>query len=568
MRKRYCDLYERRKRTQLHLPATPLNPDEVEEWEAMEDGRVGDFDVQDILLYRSIVHQRLGELMAAAATATVRNRRSSRRTASTLLQPPSWLQESLWVMVEDDSAASDEFQRAVDLWEETKQNCKTALEENASWVALSVEIKVKEGVLAAYTPLASTIDQAAAKRIQMPFLSFVFQDFMAHGRLLGDFESIRFDTTLQDLYAEEERSDRSRHSVMTRHIGTTRLLEHSAAPPPFLNLRFLKNSKETTDFHIGINAEIQRLIVTMEPGCEWIMNGRSLIRPLPRLSKIKEFWEEVGFDFIDRVKSQGRELFAKAETAVTDHKSIDVDIWIDCPLIKILGKDESHALVVDLGQTRFRTERLAGVAKSKLIGTLKDEAVRLAALDKATKPAENTIEFVRSNATVNDSMRSAQFNDLMHGVQVYQDDMTALDDLSHTPSDMNGGIESFFYDSYALDAKIGYARLLRRGETVNIMESVDVRATVQRSIIPRDATLFRYKVLYSVGEISLHGSEDDALSLRDLLAIWKSVIKTSLTKSNESLDLSVHYGGVGIVLTENSDTPSHIRETINGTEED
>eukprot|EP00977_Amphora_coffeiformis_P007537 scaffold1650_cov163-Amphora_coffeaeformis.AAC.3 len=544
IRKRYCDLYEQRMRVELDaVDAVSLSEAEETELHAIEDGNAGDLAVEDILLYRAIVHMRLGE-------TTPRSKRSTRKQSS-ILMTTSWLQKTLLGMVKDDSAATDEFQRAIDLWEEAKQNIGPPLEESASWVAISVGFTVEKGIISAYTPLRSTMDQTAAKRLQMLFLSFVFEKSRLQGRLLGDFESLRLDTVLQDFYAEEERSDRSRHTVIARELTATNNILPDVMHSQFLKLHFLKNSKRTTDdFHIGINAEVQKLVIALQPGCEWIQSGRSLVRPLPRFTKIKEFWGDVGMNFINTMKSQGREIFAKAETAVADHKSIDVDIWIDCPIVQMHGEEESHLLEIDFGQTRIRTERLAGVAKSKLLGTLKDEAKLLSALDESGGRGDNGIEFHQANSGgVNESMRSAQLNDLIDGIQVFRDDMTALDDLAQTSGGiMSGGIESFFYDTYVIDMKTGMVRVQNEHDTSDILQQIDIRATIQKSIIPRDATLFRYKMLYSVGEIQLVVSDDDVFLLRDMLDSWRSVIDASYKDGRGSLDLSVHYGSVGLFL--------------------
>ena len=548
VRKRYCDLYERLLRAELALcddddddDDRPLSAEEAEELQAMDDGTRGDLALEDIFLYRAIVQKRLGK-------STSQGRRATKKQSS-LLKTKSWLQKAFLGMFEDDSAASDEFQRAMDLWEEAKQNASKALEESTSWVALSVEFVVDEGIITAYTPLQSTIDQSASRRLQARFLSLVFKKFRAHGRLLGDFQSMRLDTVLQDFRAEEDRIGQTRHTVIAREV-----LEHSsflpeASPTPFLRFQFLKNSKETTDFHMGINAEMQQLVVTLEPNCEWIKNGRSLIRPLPRLTKLQEFWADVGMNFINAARTHGREIFAKAETAVADHKSIDVDIWIDCPVIRMFGADPSRSIVVDFGQARFRTERLAGVAKSKLISTLKNEAARLALAEELEGPAENSLEFLRANQAVNDSMRSGQLNDMIEGIHVFRDDMTALDNLADTPGDvMEDGIQSFFYDSYALDVKTGSLLVQNVEAKSNVVEPVVMRATILRSIIPRDSTLFRYKMLYSVGDVVLAFTENDVFCLREIFYDWFVAINAVDIGEKDNLDDSIHYGNVGLFL--------------------
>ena len=194
------------------IQSSPFSAAEAEELQAMEDGDLGELAVEDIVLYRAIVHLRIGEPRRHSA---VTKRRSS------ILQPTSWFQKTLLGMVEDDSAASDEFQRAVDLWEEAQKNIGPTLEESASWVALSVQFTVDEGILAAYTPLHSTLDQAPSKRLQMLFLSFVYSKFHAHARLLGDFESMRLDTVLQDFQAEEDDDCQVSQSIASKRTESS-----------------------------------------------------------------------------------------------------------------------------------------------------------------------------------------------------------------------------------------------------------------------------------------------------------------------------------------------------------
>lgn len=534
-RKRYCDLYERRLRAgSVENGNETFLPAEEEELQAIEDGRRGELTVDDVVLYRLIVKMRVGGL--------AKSRKSQPST--------SWLQRKLSGMVQDDASASDEFHRAVDLWEEEKRKTRAPLEESTSWVAITVEFCVDQGILSAYAPLGSTVDQTASKRLQMQFLSFIFTDFRTSGQLLGDFESVRVDTSLQDFRAEEKRTDQTRHTVVERDYSNSTGIFAQGPPVPFMKCEMLKNSKRTTDFHIGFHIAVQKLVVALEPGCEWIRNGRYLLRPLPQFSKLKDFWGDVGMAFINSIGSEGREIIAKAETAVADHKSIDIDVWIDCPRVRISNGD-SNELVVDFGQARIRTERLAGVAKSKLLSTLKDEARRLADVEETNGYAGNSIDHLQANSSVNLSLRSGHFNDELGGLQTFRDDMAALDHLAHTSGESSDGIESFFYDTYVADMKFGCVQLSTTAETFDIVDPVDIRVKLQRSIIPRDATLFRFKMFYSVGGIVMSAAREEVTGLRDLALVWLSAFDSDSIGSRGNLDKSVHGGRVGIKL-ENS----------------
>ena len=56
---------------------------------------------------------------------------------------------------------------------------------------------------------------------------------------------------------------------------------------------------------------------------------------------------------------------AKAQTAGLEHKNTDLDITIQCPVIHI--SDETGCVFhLDLGVAHIKTEKIAGVASTKL----------------------------------------------------------------------------------------------------------------------------------------------------------------------------------------------------------
>jgi hypothetical protein len=568
IKQRYCELYERRLRAPSPDVAAGLpDPDSVEaasgltdteaiELQEIDDGLRGDLSVGDIILYRAVVKKRIGLQASSRYAAT--GRRSS------------WFRRSVHSMVADDEEAEEEYERLLAYWRqssapETNGSTNDTVSNSRDVVAVSVQLHVATGHITYFSPLGSTADQKQLRRLQESFLDFTFSDFDVGVSLMGDFKSLLVRVSVTDFIAEELRSDRKKYTVITRAIRGIQddpFAEQDI--PPLLTLLLTKNPPSANDFRIGIQAQLYALEVNLVPDCEWIGRMKLLLQPIPQLRKAAKFWGELNMASINTMFSDQLELIlAKAQTAISEHKNMDIDVRVECPLIRIADGKGSN-LVIDLGRARLKTVKLAGVADAKLMVSVKaendagEEVLKKQLFTGKANSLEgedphNTGPLPSSDGILNEgpprsleyttpldqSFRSTAGSVYLQG-SVRSLDYAQLDGedfLSvnpHGPSGLSNpakNMEAFFYDVYELQVQTGKLAIESdESETVSqtLSDGVAVRVALHKSIIPSDHTLCRLKVYCTVGNMMFSFSESRILHLGKFVETWVSVISSGV----------------------------------------
>ena len=553
-RKRYCDLYERKLRETtpddaagprrgpiITVPgaSAPLSPPEKADLEAMEDGVLGDLSVQDILLYRIIVHKRIGLKPSTEE--------SSRRT--------SGFQRRVQNMVGED-VEEDEYLRLLDYW----QNWSSAIEEgnraeasveSVFSVAVAIELRVEKGHLSLFSPLASTSDQTQLRRLQERFLDFTYTGFGVEFALLGDYESLAVDVVLRDFTAAETRSNQKKYAVIAREgeRKTQGGSEKNAqcdinAIEPLCVIRFTKNSPDYQDFRYGVQCRLRKLAVDLVPDCEWIGRFKPLIQPIPQFQKASNFWSDLNMANINSWASNRLGLLAKAETAVTDHSAFDLDIEVECPFFRVeVGRDS--ILSLDLGRAVLKTGKLAGVANSHLLRTVGTSALfrkSSSVVGDSDDSAENglrddsswrTPQKRKSGSNVPHSAGlhtgdylggSLRLDDSIADVDPLRDNYVSIDRPGNDQSNLNR-VEAYFYDTYELLFQTGDICIETvENSTERVASAIELRAALHKSIIPADHTMCRYKAVCVVDSLTVQLSKVQILLLGAATVRWASVL--------------------------------------------
>lgn len=557
IKQRYCELYERR----LRAPAPDVAagpPDSAEaasgltETEAIElqeidDGLQGDLSVDDIILYRAVVKKRIG-LQASTRYATT-GRRSS------------WFRRSVHSMVADDEDAEEEYERLLAYWRqssapETDGSANNSVSNTRDVVAVSFQLRVATGHITYFSPLRSTADQKQLRRLQESFLDFTFSDFNVGVSLMGDFESLLVRVSVADFIAEELRSDRKKYTVVTRAIrGIRDDLFAEQDIQPLLTFLLTKNPPGANDFRIGVQAQLYALEVNLVPDCEWIGRMKLLLQPIPQLRKAAKFWGDLNMASINTMFSdQLDRIIAKAQTAISEHKNMDIDVRIDCPLIRLADGKGSN-LIIDLGRARLKTVKLAGVADAKLMVSVKaendasEEVLKKQLFTREANwlggnPPHNTGPLPSSDSILNQGPpRSLEYTTPVDqgcrstaGSMDYArlDGEDYLSVNLHGPSELSNpakNMETFFYDVYELQVQIGKLAIESdESESVSqtLSDGVAIRVALHKSIIPSDHTLCRLKAYCTVGKVMFSFSESRILHLGKFVETWVSVLASGV----------------------------------------
>lgn len=564
-RKRYCDLYERKLRERspddaagprpsviitVPGPSTLLTPAERMELEEMEDGVLGDLSIQDILLYRIIVHKRIGLKPSVEEPTTASGGGRA-----------SWFKRRFQSMVGEE-VEEDEYLRLLEYWRDwssvrEERNGNEDLGESISSTAAAFELRVERGQLLLFSPLSSTTDQPQLHRLQERFMDFTYTGFGVDLSLMGDYDSLAAHVSLEDFTAAENRSNHKRYAVIAREDITKTADESEKADPknsdppiePLCFIRFTKKSPEYQDFRFGVQCRLRKVSVDFVPDCEWIGRFKLLIKPIPQFQRAQKFWRELSMAYINSWASSRLGLLAKAETAVSDHSGFDLDVELECPIFRV-EMSPSSTLSVDLGRADLKTEKLAGVASSHLLrravekrslvrkasSIVGEDSVGSGARDDASwrtprlakKPGINASGEPSTNDTRLNTVSSVDF-----GASLRIDDSVL--DLGEnyvsfariadkTKSDQ---AETYFYDTYELRIRTGDMRIGGNDKSnEKLASTIEFHAVLHKSIIPADHTLCRYKITSVIDDISIFFSKSQILQLVAAGARWTSVLSS------------------------------------------
>jgi hypothetical protein len=520
----------------------PLSLLEEQELRDLDDGVEGDMTVQDILLFRILVHKRIGFNPALAASRQ-ENSLSSR----------SWFRRVLLSTKDDD--VEQDYQRLVSDWQGwTEQQARAnevAYTSGLSPVAVSVELAVAAGHVSLFSPLESTADQTGLRRLQQKFLYLTFTRFEVDFELMRDFDTAEVRVSLLEYVASELRGDQTSHRVVSRadSFGW-----QDDAIPPILNFVFSK-TPHASDFHIGLQARVRALQVLASVESEWTTKLKSLIRPLPQFEEAAKFWKSLNMASINSWMSDQLGLLVKANTLSAEHKRMNIDIQVDCPVVR-LSDGQDNDIVLSLGRVQFRTEKLAGDAHAALL----DRSVR-ASKSTASIPFSTTIDEETSyvgngsgeGAFTSSGRRSRPFSassrvgdksvygwwnphcgeSVDFGASVrYGDSVTGDFFLGNElPGAIDSDAELYFYDVFELRLEPGGV-FLESTEEVSwqVMEPMEVTLHLLKSVLQADHTLSRYKIRGLVPEVSLSFSERVIAVVATLVSKWSKVLSSNSTK--------------------------------------
>ena len=134
-----------------------------------------------------------------------------------------------------------------------------------------------------------------------------------------------------------------------------------------MSCRLAWKPPRTPHFDVSVAMTINEMEIVVSSYCEWPLKLHSIVSHLSDSPDAKKFWENINLAYINKLSSAKAGVQAKAAMAFNDHKNMDVNIVIDCPVLRI-GNDDGQHIVVDLGNAYLSTEKLAGVARGHING--------------------------------------------------------------------------------------------------------------------------------------------------------------------------------------------------------
>jgi hypothetical protein len=565
-RKRYCYLYERMLRVEIAMPYTPiersslatelslapLSATESQELEDLDNGVLGDLDVHDILLFRLLVSKRMGLKNSGQAT----NGRTN------------WFRRTMSTLVSGDDEAEEEYERLLSYWQQRSTSEKNWSDASSGkfCVALSSEIRIENGRTLLYSPVSSTIDLEPLRRIQECFLEISFTVLEGRLSLLQDFETIISNMSLLDFIVSEVSSTRRENILVKRihkpGIGLFDSKRLDGSVGPVFSLVVRKNAEDSDESHIEVQARIECTEAHFSPEDIWLPCFKRLMQPVPQLQQMATFWSELSMANINSWASDRLSLVAKARTAVNQHRNIDINLEIECPIIRV-SDGKGCELVFDLGQAYVRTERLASFGSSNLstfaemddrmlskdrrfsyqqrnplisrdVASFKTPPrLSTAAIELPTSPTRT--DYVRLGFTENMDRADDNLNLINPTRLPFSTKVTSIASADSDRSyrhQYRGQMEAIFYDVFEMRLVTGTVVLGGASRDVHrICHPVDMRAAIHKSIIPADHTLCRLKLFCDMEDISVDLSEPIVFALGRFFNVWKLVLSTKVSKT-------------------------------------
>jgi hypothetical protein len=339
--------------------SVPLSQSDLNEIQDLEDGMRGDLSVNDIIMFRALSNVRVGRVPGDAPNEVSRS---------------SWWRSTVENVASDDSEVKDEFERLMKYIDKSKQEVHGTDTGKRSLTAVSVRFRLEQGRVALFSPLSLTSDESQLRRLHERFLEFFIDDVRFGYSLMGDYASSVLQVSIFDFIGTEIRGDRTQHVIATQPAkgadgSNPPLVADSGGEEfhenPLFVLTLTTNPPKSQDCDVELSLHVQTIDFVLVPACQWISRLRDLLRHISSVQSVADFWDDLSLAHVNSLALGRLGLLAKAESAGLEHKNMYLDINVHCPVLRI-SDGMGCSLVIDLGVAHLKTEKLAGVATTKL----------------------------------------------------------------------------------------------------------------------------------------------------------------------------------------------------------
>ena len=522
----------------------------------MEDGRVGDLSVNDIILFQIVANMRLGRFSTSYGQTSNKQ---------------SWWRRTVENVASGDSDAQEELERLLTYLEHPiDDECDDDYARRKSQTAIIFSLNLERACVFLFAPLRSTADQSQQlRRLHERFLDVVVEDIRLGLTLKGDYQSAVYQCSLQDFNATEIRADRSRHVIASRastsdssetlntESETDRAENKSQSRNPLVVLCLSTNSPRNDECDIELVIFLDVIDIVFVPDCQWITRVKQLLNNISSLPHLARYWGDITMAYINSAASGRLSFLAKTETAESEHKNMDVDITIQCPILHI-GDANGYFFDIDLGIAHIKTEKLAGVASTKL----SDQSLRDVEIERHNTSGYLLDSIEEASSTLETSSSPSRFSQRYSGLTTRKPTSERYGMLSTSwsvdsrsrhkraapsapgsvtfedmtfkgfdPPNLSTGIRNtraadmMFYDVYQFHLTTGKITIHSgSSKSKEVSSGFEVTTTIQTSVIPADHTLPRFKSHSAVKNFSLSLSLSVMLRLLHTLETWKAVL--------------------------------------------
>lgn len=531
-------------RAAITQPESALTSEEQSDLKDMEDGLLGGLSVETILLCRALVHSRQG-----------RKSESSKLRDTTFL---SAAVESDFVQDSDDAKA--ELHTLLEYLNTTFDVESGADKGNPAFVAVSIVVRFQELNLSLLSPLAATAGEHPLRQIHDKFFELSMRDMRCGFLLKGDYDAKEYSLSMQDLVGTELRGDRSQHVVIQQlRNGQDGDESYSSADAPISNadplvsMSYAQSAKRSTGIDVDLFGDVRAVEVTIVPECEWIIKCKAAKDKITGMPNVAEYWKNLSFAYMNSLALGRLGLVAKIASASTDHKNIQADIKINCPVLRI-GDGRSGSLLVDLGVADFKTVRLAArpsnETSTKIDANEKssgDAAMPLFADDLPVSMigSFNSLSWgtkhrmeapsisrrkhsQRSTASSTHSVDSRTQGGFgtrsVAGSTFFDDPLARVNKEGVDDEDIleRQTMSLLFYDVFFLCINTGKITLCGDSDAFEICCGFEIQTTIKKSVLPADHTLCKIHAQTVVDDLCFNVSEKVISVGMEAVGAWKA----------------------------------------------
>lgn len=533
----------------------PLSKDELSELQALEDGLFGDISINTILLFRAVVNMRLGRT-AASSQSTKR---------SSMLWPSTVGNDLL-----QDSEAKAELAMLLAYLEKSSGDDSSDMDaSNPDLTAISVMIRFEELSLSLLSPLSATADESQLRQIHEKFLEFSITDLRFGYSLKGDYQSKEFHLSMLDLVGTEIRADRSHHTVAKRlemakgddEAGSFDGNEQRQRDP-LLVLTYAQDAKTSSGSNVRLVVFVNTIELTLIPECEWIAHTRSTIDQITKVPNVADYWSTLSLAYVNSLALGRLGLIAKAESAGTEHKHLDAEITLQCPILRI-GDGKGGHLIIDMGKAHFRTERLAGAPSAQTLlsedndaGVAGDVSVetpqprvddasvigsvsgktwgsRPLFVTPGTFKRRSDHHSMFSSAHSVDSRTQGGFANRSTAGSIYFDETFTRanvvdEDIEEERKDDAKKWNYLFYDVFSFHLQTGKITFCGESDAFDVSHGFEVYTVLKKSVLPADHTLCKLRAHTVIKSLQIDVNRTLVLVAADALKTWKALVRSSV----------------------------------------
>ena len=555
----------------------PLDMFELETIQSIEDGTKGDLTVHDIITFRAMVHANLVTKTKVFQTNDP-SAFSKGGKFSTFIRK---------MIIDDTDAEEEYNGLLAFLENSSKKECTQNDEMKRAFVALSLQVLFEKGsvtLLSRIPVVKSNINSHfTQKEGAKPFLELSFSSLCAKYALFGDYDSFKVSISLESCEGSEIFSNGSRNILFAgikpslletnEKNGEYENQVDSRANDKILDFQLESNpGDENRMFDILISGKIEKLEFFLRPTAMWHKHIKSIFLSFPTQANSQEYWENLRMAYINSWNSAKAGFRAKMSLALFQHKAVGFDFHIDAPIISI-NDDNGTTLLLDLGKLDISTKQLAKFTSKSVQmesfledGEIKqtdqsslfiepnssfleklgdDDSLKQTPAKDERIPSMTFIpsfyggsgqkwlrdDISQSTGTVNSFERRGRRRSRGQSIALSEGDLSTAHThkTSKRAKSSKNLWKSCFYDIFQVRVcetcvyfQVHGSNQLA-GPRVSILHDVDMKITLEKSIIPADHTLSRIKAKCVVENLHFSFPTSSFAHFGNILGSWNAM---------------------------------------------